>query len=810
MSAFFFNLLAAADEEAVARLVAEEEKRAAVSWHPLLIGRGDGASNESNYSVIENQQSSPIGALIEKITNSIDAILLRRCYEEGLDPKAPAAPRTMNDAVERFFSPQCKNWHLPAVRRSQAESIQIVATGSKTRPCLLIYDDGEGQHPAEFERTFLSILRGNKNEIPFVQGKYNMGGTGAIVFCGRLRYQLVASRRYDGSGELGFTLVRRHPLTAAEETTRKNTWYEFLKIDGKVPQFWSGEFDVGLSNRRFKTGTLIKLFDYDLPQGTRGALPQEPRRAIDQHLFEPALPICLVDTPDRYPNNTVLQIDGFGLKRRLENDNKYVEKTFSITSDEHDIGSLKITCYVFRTKVDGQEIKKTRENIQRDYFHDGMAVLFALNGQVHGHFSSEFITRALEMQLLKHHLLIHIDCTKLHSAFRNELFMASRDRLKAGDETTILRKRVAAILRKSELVDIYNQRKNAISVEGGDAQDLLRAFSKNLPFNKDLVRLLNQTFKIEQPGDQKPDKTEPPRPKVQKVKEPFHPKRYPSFFKLKRHDGNMLITLPERDEKTVQFATDAEDSYFDRVDDPGDLKISILQFRRNDQNGGTEPGPVEDPGKLLDIRKASPKDGTIRLGLGATDVLRTGDELEVQAMLGGPEDIESRFWVKIVDATAKPKEVEKDEPDPEPPMGLPKYILVYQTKPESQPNAKSWDEVQNAGIEMNWDTVMHPFVEDLQLSTIYVNMDSRVLRSYKTRLGNLGPEQAEVADKRYISSVYFHAIFLYSITKSRQYEVKRAGQDTDLADYLREVFSSPYSDFLLNFGMDQLIQSLGD
>ena len=49
------------------------------NWYPL-------DNNESNFGIIENQQSSPIAALIEKITNSIDAILMRRCYELVLTP----------------------------------------------------------------------------------------------------------------------------------------------------------------------------------------------------------------------------------------------------------------------------------------------------------------------------------------------------------------------------------------------------------------------------------------------------------------------------------------------------------------------------------------------------------------------------------------------------------------------------------------------------------------------------------------------------------------------------------------------------
>jgi hypothetical protein len=93
--------------------------------------------------------------------------------------------------------------------------------------------------------------------------------------------------------------------------------------------------------------------------------------------------------------------------------------------------------------------------------------------------------------------------------FRSELFMASRDRLKSGDDTAELRKRVAAALQKSELAEIYKRRQNAISVEGGDAKDLLKAFSKDLPFNKDLMPLLSQAFKLDQ---RDPDKKEHPKP----------------------------------------------------------------------------------------------------------------------------------------------------------------------------------------------------------------------------------------------------------------------------------------------------------
>lgn len=125
------------------------------NWVPL-------DHNESNFGVIENQQSSPIAALIEKITNSIDAILMRKCYEAGIDPKSLAAPKSMEEAIARFFHPGNETWYLSPSRQKQAEEIQILADGPRMNTSLVIYDNGEGQHPQHFEQTFLSLLKGKQ------------------------------------------------------------------------------------------------------------------------------------------------------------------------------------------------------------------------------------------------------------------------------------------------------------------------------------------------------------------------------------------------------------------------------------------------------------------------------------------------------------------------------------------------------------------------------------------------------------------------------------------------------------------------
>jgi hypothetical protein len=64
-----------------------------------------------------------------------------------------------------------------------AENIQVIALGDKKVPSIVIYDNGEGQHPDHFKDSFLSLQPAIKR-IYISQGKYNMGSTGAVTFCG--------------------------------------------------------------------------------------------------------------------------------------------------------------------------------------------------------------------------------------------------------------------------------------------------------------------------------------------------------------------------------------------------------------------------------------------------------------------------------------------------------------------------------------------------------------------------------------------------------------------------------------------------
>ncbi len=98
------------------------------------------------------------------------------------------------------------------------------------------------------------------------------------------------------------------------------------------------------------------------------------------------------------------------------------------------------------------------------------------------------------------------------------------------------------------------------------------------------------------------------------------------------------------------------------------------------------------------------------------------------------------------------------------------------------------------------------------LEKIIINFDSNVYLKYRAKLKT--EDQLQIAEKRYIASIYFHTLFLYMITKKRNYKLtapkNSQEEDVTIDEYLRDIFDSYYSDFLLNFGMEQLMSTLSE
>ena len=125
-----------------------------------------------------------------------------------------------------------EDWGEEKVREI-ARGITLCATGVRPTLCITIADCGEGQTPDRLPDTILSLNKSNKTYIPFVQGQFNQGGTGALRFCGENNLQLVVSKRNPalldpehGSRDehWGVTIVRRERPADG----RRNSVYTYL------------------------------------------------------------------------------------------------------------------------------------------------------------------------------------------------------------------------------------------------------------------------------------------------------------------------------------------------------------------------------------------------------------------------------------------------------------------------------------------------------------------------------------------------------------------------------------------------------
>jgi hypothetical protein len=564
----FYKLLKAEDEVQVEHILdaAGYSLDQEDAWRPL----GD---FENNFATVANQQTEATAAMVEKIINAIDGVLMSECHRRGIDPEGAKAPRTMQEAVEMFFGVrEGRLDNLSAEEQTAlADAIQVVAVGEKSSPCYLIIDQGEGQSPASFPDTFLSLKRSNKIRIPFVQGKYNSGGTGVLQFCGEdgKNMQLIVSRRQPHapvvSGDTtkddwGFTIVRRMKPVGG----RRSSMYVYLAPGGQVPSFSADSIRIlpekrkSLTPRPYATelqhGTCIKL--YNFRWRARSLATTEARYELERYLHSPSLPFRVTETRDYTANYYSTTITGVWASVASAVDdakNKRVEPGFPAYGDFAlpNVGNLPYRIVVFRDREDGDE-----RGAGRRHPH---GVFFTVNGQVHGSLPSDFVGRCLKFDQLKDDLLVSIDCTAMEEGVREDFFMASRDRVRKNEVYDEIEEKVTRELRDHQgLRDLQAaRRQRQIEKAISDPTETANFFNELLKADPTLSALFSA-------GNRLVTRSGPGEPI------PFHGQQFPSFFRLEKNPkGGLVKPCALNQTCKVEFETDAANNYFKRPDSAG-------------------------------------------------------------------------------------------------------------------------------------------------------------------------------------------------------------------------------------------------
>ena len=557
---------------------------------------------DSNYATIGNQQSRPEAALVEKIVNSVDARLMNECLVRGIAPTSEGAPATIRHAVGLFFEGKpmagdrgglIHEW-AQKQQLEEAQNITIAVSGSRGRsgsPCLTIADCGEGQTPERVPDTFLSIDRNNKLRIPFVQGKFNMGGTGALKFCGRDNLQLLLTRRNPAfadaadptSGLWAVTVVRRErPAPGAGQV--RNSVYRYLAPVGAeenperggVLRFDAAELVVMPNQNRaydrpISHGSVIKLYEYDMKGfGSHALMKDGLLSRLELLLPGVALPVRVHEcrdftgAPGSFANNLV------GLTARLQ----------ANRGDNLEANFPSAVPFTVRGEQMVAQIYAFKGN-RADTYRDNEGVIFVINGQTHGSLPKTFFQRgSVKMDRLAGSLLVMVDCSHLSVGTREDLFMNSRDRLSGGDLRKAIEKELEDLIKSHSGLRELRERRRAEEIaerlqDSRPLEDVLSSILKKSPTLAQLFLAGRRLSRPHRSGTEgHGDKGGPGEGGGT-----FVGRTHPTYFRFDRlHDGEALERVAELGRRCrIRFATDAVDDYFTRVDTPGRYIVEVLE-----------------------------------------------------------------------------------------------------------------------------------------------------------------------------------------------------------------------------------------
>lgn len=526
--------------------------------------------DENNYSIIGNQQSKPESAIVEKIINSVDAMLMGECLRQDIKPDSNEAPQSIKDALDQYFQIfEGKLTNISPKERSKlAENIGFVATGQKTNPNYAIFDKGEGQSPARLHDTILSIRKSNKLRIPFVQGKFNMGGTGVFRFCGEKNIQLVISKRHPGIAEhesdpmkdfWGFTVIRRDDPSQGARSSN----YKYLAPSDHILFFPADEIPI-LPNsypesygRNMQWGTYIKFFEYKIGPGLRTNILFDLYNKLSVLMPHIALPVKLYERRKNYTGNsfeTVLS----GLSVRVEEDRSdNIEENFPTSGSMTVSGQkMKYSIYAFK-------------KAKHDKFTKDEGIVFTINGQTHGYLSKAFFNRkGVGMNYLADSILVILDCSDIDGRERENLFMNSRDRLSTCPLKTEIESELEDVLKKHPGLGILKDKRRREEIESklSDQQPLTEILQDILKKSPTLSRLFVQGMKLSSPFNLSGATS----------MEEYEGKEFPTIFALsKKFNHNNPKQAHLNSKFRVEYKTDVANDYFDRSKDPGMFRLFV-------------------------------------------------------------------------------------------------------------------------------------------------------------------------------------------------------------------------------------------
>ena len=387
---------------------------------------GDIATNQGAINIYEN----PAHALIERITNAMDAILeLMRIKHPKITARSP----------HEFVS---KIWDIESVSKLSINdpklkqlkkliNIELADSGNREKPTVIVSDSGIGIHPSEAKDTILSLHGNNKKGKFYLHGMFGQGGSGTFASC---EISVVITRKasiaLDGKEDLvGITVVMK-----THEDDEQLPSYKYLcDNDKNIPGFDpSGVVD-------FDNGVKVIHVGYDI--GNTHKRPVYDKNGLSgflgQRMFDPALPVTFIGSRTN-PNDlnegnpTVRTARGLSYRLGINSKGKaravYNDK-ISISLDKEK-GVVDVRLWLIHWP-DG--IQKTAKSARQSFIPGNQnPIVFTNSGQTIDSLPSSWFRKKTGLGLIAEGVVIDIAIDKLNHKEKASLVGGNRKLVQTG------------------------------------------------------------------------------------------------------------------------------------------------------------------------------------------------------------------------------------------------------------------------------------------------------------------------------------------------------------------------------------------
>ncbi len=407
--------------------------------------------DRNNYATI-HVASFPGAALIERVTNAIDAALE---VEAEKSPKLTEECHSPRIFVEKAFG--VKEGYLTTLeskidREKLVEKAGLVITlrdsDSKSTPTIDIQDRGIGISRTEFPDTILSLNRDNKIKKWYLMGRFGQGGSATLRFS---KYTLIISRRQYPDGrqdkEVSFTIVR---LKDAEKDEKDGQYVYLVRKSDRLP------FSVKADVDTYPSGTLVRHVDYEIGKKT-APLMLDIYSLLESRLFDPVLPFWLSEQRSWVEHKNDRRRT-FGSRDRLQKSEliECLDEQIAAVGPHGELGTVTVRYWVFK--------QGTEAKVKQTFVNPDEPILVTYLGQTHATLPKRILATDCQLPNLYRDIVVQIECDSLNDLGRRKIFSSTREVIT--EEGLAQFKSILAEILQQELADLDEEREVSI-LKGG-------------------------------------------------------------------------------------------------------------------------------------------------------------------------------------------------------------------------------------------------------------------------------------------------------------------------------------------------------